>query len=142
MASLVLIRTWLLIFGIVALTGCGDKTTQQLCEAFPDDPRCLADGEARFEGDGECAQPCEGLTPQCNPETRRCVQCLESAHCPEQAPICGAQHTCNGCKDSSECAAADRLPHCDRAQGVCVVCVIDEHCADGGVCSERRECAP
>src|SRR5690606_37182621 len=75
--------------------------------AWPDEGR--DDGGALDAGDsdagaGPCGEPCGGSTPYCDPDARRCVECLVAGHCGwrceegtcvdpvDVAP--GAAHTC------------------------------------------------
>ncbi|MCZ7681335.1 MAG: hypothetical protein M5U28_22110 [Sandaracinaceae bacterium] len=90
-----------------------------------------------------------------------CVECLESAHCPSERPLCDTSaRTCEeclsdaDCDDGNECTAdACAAGACsagaepagtlcsagvcngDASAPACVPCVLDAHCEDGNECT-------
>src|SRR5690349_7884338 len=107
---------------VLALGGCGTIL------GFDDVRQCEG---AECTGGGE--DPDAGDAPACDgPED-----------CSGDQPICdGESGTCRGCTEHAECAAiGDDAPGCS-ADGSCVECVLDAHCASE-VCDTGEEtCVP
>jgi hypothetical protein len=56
--------------------------------------------------------------PRCEPDTRRCVECVGSADCPGERPLCDRRRgACVGCVSSAQCPQSAA---CDSARGQCV----------------------
>lgn len=63
-----------------------------------------------------CGDVCDGATPVCDPDMGLCVGCLQNDDCPDAAPICDAEQTCQPCDDHAQCAATA----CDLESGACM----------------------
>jgi hypothetical protein len=92
------------------------------------------------EGDGDC----DGFatTPRCETDSGACVECLDAAtDClAADAPICGADNTCRGCANDSECASEV----CDEATGACfaesAVIYVATNGIGSGTCTQAAPC--
>jgi len=119
------------------------ETTTRTCRA------CRANGECRGATPacatagtraGACVQctaasatACAGMTPVCNDEANRCVQCNTSAQCAGTTPVCDLpSRTCRSCTRDGECSGA--TPACATGGamiGACVQCTM----ANGAACT-------
>ena len=79
---------------------------------------------------------CGNGTPQCDPSTTQCVECLENGHCAGREPICGDDETCRQCADDDECAGASVCVTSGAEDGRCAVC---DPTDDGG-CTGGERC--
>lgn len=111
-----------LIIAALALGGCGtilgfDDVRQ--CEGA----ECPGGGGAE---DDAGARACDG------PED-----------CDADAPVCDADSgTCRGCTEHAECEAIDDGAPACSADGSCVECVLDEHCASDVCDTGEQACVP
>jgi Cys-rich repeat protein len=81
-------------------------------------------------GGPDCTESsdCPSHRPHCDITTRRCVQCMSTAHC-DTDEVCDlvAQRCTLPCTSSDDCRREDE-PRCDTARGLCVECRDDSHC--------------
>lgn len=89
------------------------KTSARYCELHPEDTaRCTGDG-----GPATCASSADctatPATPACDETAGTCVACIapnETSACSGDAPVCGDDHACRGCRAHTECASGACLP--------------------------------
>src|SRR3989442_1575493 len=99
---------------LFVLAGCTGGTTASPADLAVEDADCKVTNSCRCRGDTECG----GLSPRCDPSTRRCVACLP------QADNCAAGQVCTATNGDWTCAT---------------VCTITAHCAKlsgGGACCD------
>jgi hypothetical protein len=150
--------TWLVasLFALALGAGCarGDDLDLDadvgLSDATHSDGRFDApDTSTPCRSSAECTSP---SAPVCDPALRRCVECVTSPD------TCGAGRYCEfatrsckpGCRASADCARADAGTAGDGGSGGafcllsehrCVECLLNDHCADGLVCTDNA-CVP
>jgi hypothetical protein len=95
----------------LALTGCsvldtiwGKEVKANFCAAHPQDRDCPDAGhDGKCDSNASCATP----TGVCDVVgSMMCVQCIaptETSACVGTAPVCGADHTCQACKQHADC---------------------------------------
>lgn len=103
---------------------CIEMPDMTMCEASGS--ICVAPdmgdmGDMGVPEDMQCQVPCFALDmgPDLSPS------CTTSAQCPDDKPICDAQHCrkCTGGGDDAECSAHSASnPRCEMTTGQCVVC--------------------
>ncbi|MBL8601847.1 MAG: hypothetical protein JNK72_07985 [Myxococcales bacterium] len=96
---------------------------------------CMADNECRVPTSPACKRSgtnagacvpctemnstaCSGMTPVCNLDQNRCVQCLSNTQCSGATPICD-RNVCRGCSSNNDCSGS--TPAC-ATDGRCVQC--------------------
>jgi hypothetical protein len=93
---------------------------------------------------------CDQDKPVCDPDLLRCTECVSNLDCGVSTPAC-VGGKCEKCYDNNDCASGETcgpsfecsatcasdanctdgdIPHCARAIGVCVECVLASDCAD------------
>ncbi|MFB6262114.1 MAG: hypothetical protein ABEL76_00625, partial [Bradymonadaceae bacterium] len=158
----------LLVWSILALTGCGPDSERADCSPGSCDRgvchrasgHCVNAPECQKKRDclsgwhcaenGTCRQNCsEGDCPRgtCNAETRRCVNREECPAGPADKPACLQGYACyhGECKPEQEvCEALDcQRGVCRPSKAKCVnaeTCSDDSDCVDGYYCGEEGEC--
>ena len=85
------------------------------------------------------ASHCSGETPYCDPNSGRCVACLDDGHCNGDHPRCSAQKTCVDCLSDSHCEGADS-PKCLVSEGRCVECLDSSQCGSD-ICNADNQCS-
>jgi len=138
----------LALFGMAALSSCGDVTSELITRTDTGAGVCRSDADC---ADGEvCTLPAGSCVPACD----------ETTVCPSTKPVCDeATRLCRGCTSGSECLDFSfETPYCQN--GRCVECTDVGHCelpselcsdvlgecaipcADGGVCPADEVCDP
>jgi hypothetical protein len=86
-------------------------------------------------GSGDCANDPNG--PVCDPATGACVQCLPDGTGCAEGQICDPLSvSCTlGCTTEAECTAEGYL-QCDQQSHKCVLCLADDDCLPGTICTE------
>ena len=85
---------------LVAFAGCRVEHSLDFCEMNPHDQECKKLGQLCLRN-GDC-----GLG-QCDKNTSKCVECVDTTPCYEQVPICD-QRVCRACETSTECGTGCR----------------------------------
>lgn len=133
---------------LVALSTC------YACAAEPDTIRLLEKSQTDSGPPGcDSDADCSANHPRCEPNERRCVDCLLASECAQGMACSSTTHTCeSSCATSADCAGLDQKV-CN-ADGACVQCARDEDCGgtatprcnlQGGVCVEcvlASDCNP
>ena len=141
----------------VGATACdfiagGKELDLAYCQAHPAEPAC-ADYCTTHSGAGcpdapvvvtGCkAEPtkCVGAMPVCDTVMDKCVECTATSHdlCVGMAPVCGADESCRGCTQHSECASEVCLP-----DGSCAVntdvAYVKGATGSGSACTQVAPC--
>ncbi|MCG3171958.1 MAG: hypothetical protein GMKNLPBB_00099 [Myxococcota bacterium] len=66
-----------------------------------------------------------------------CVECVTSAVCPPERPIC-SNRKCVQCAADPDCKTAPRN-RCDTTKNICVQCTKNEQCPQGGICNTATQ---
>ncbi|MCC6521990.1 MAG: choice-of-anchor L domain-containing protein [Polyangiaceae bacterium] len=88
---------------------------------------------------GDCSSDPGG--PVCDPATGNCVVCLPDGTGCSSTEYCDpVSHDCvTGCATEQECVDLG-FQHCDLQTHQCVICLTDDDCLPGTVCSAERIC--
>jgi hypothetical protein len=127
-----------------AVAVLGASSTCFACAAEPDTIRLLEKSQVDAGPPGcKSDADCSTERPHCEPNERRCVECLSAAECAQGMACSSTTHTCeSNCTSNADCAGIDQKV-CN-ADGACVECSTDDDCAatpatshcnpQGGVC--------
>jgi hypothetical protein len=116
--------------------------SSNVCAECVSDAHCSGDKPHCDTGDNVCVEcgsdaDCGGDTPRCNTETQVCVACL-----PGPDDNCPLRQYCDT-TDGYACKVGCNIHRCASGvcepDGDCSLCVADDECDDGRVCS-TREC--
>jgi Cys-rich repeat protein len=120
---------------------CGPCTLDPQCAAKDaNHPACSTQGTC-VECTATDDSLCQTRQEICDTDSSTCVACTTNADCAQaDAPICGTDHACHGCADSSECPAGTV---CDTGSGACVGCATSADCKnpDAPICTNHI-CVP
>jgi len=134
-------RIWLrfLLVAAVTATGCY-KDNPLYCAGHPGDPTC-PDGIPAMSctSNAQCMAPtavCDGTG------TRTCVQCTtsEPAACAGVTPVCGPDHTCQGCTAHTQCGSNACLPDGSCGDDGQVAYVANPGGTDNASCTKAMPC--
>lgn len=116
---------------------CGDDNVTEVCRqrCGEQESASALDAEGSLEGAG--CEFCPEDRPQCDLTRYTCVECTESKHCSEDAPICNADRACVPCAADQECPSS--APRCDT-DGRCVGCEEDRDCRPEAPTCQRGRC--
>ncbi len=130
----------------------GKELDLAYCQAHPAEPACAeyctthsgaGCPDAPVVVTGCKAEPtkCVGAMPVCDTVMDKCVECTATSHdlCVGMAPVCGADESCRGCTQHSECASEVCLP-----DGSCAVntdvAYVKGATGSGSACTQVAPC--
>ena len=84
------------------------------------------------QGDQECT---DSAKPFCHPVEKKCMACVEDAHCPGSLVCQPTSNRCVLCYEHGHCSTA--AAYCDTQSSSCVACLEDSHCTGSERCSRQ-----